>query len=116
MCILIVEDEVLVAHDLALMLEDAGEQSIDLAHNLKEAQRLVAAKSYDIGFLDWTLSRTETAAPVAEHLAKSGARVVLTTGQRVNGDRLERLGALHVPKPYSANQILHALHELKNAA
>jgi DNA-binding response OmpR family regulator len=80
-CVLVVEDEYLIAADLADVLEDAGADVIGPVASVREALELVETfgDRLDGAVLDVNL-REERVFPVAEALARRGVPYIFTTG------------------------------------
>jgi CheY-like chemotaxis protein len=80
-CLLVVEDEYIVAADLAASLESVGAQVIGPAGSVQEALTLVEMDEgrLDGAVLDINL-RGERVFPVADALARRGVPFVFTTG------------------------------------
>ncbi|MDF3073525.1 MAG: hypothetical protein K0S54_1192 [Alphaproteobacteria bacterium] len=87
--ILIVEDEYLIAADLADLLAEHGAIVIGPASNVREALALVEHEGATIegAVLDVNL-RGERSFPIAERLLALGVRPVFTTGYSDPGDSL----------------------------
>ena len=81
LCVLVVEDEYLIAADLAASLEALGVEVIGPAPSIGEALELVSDKGerLDGAILDINL-RGSRVFPVADALAKRGVPFVFTTG------------------------------------
>lgn len=78
--ILVVEDDYMIASDLADALRDAGAEVIGPAPSIEAALRLVrAAPEMDAALLDVNL-RGEMAFPVADALERRGVPFVFATG------------------------------------
>ncbi|MCK1282598.1 response regulator [Bradyrhizobium sp. 44] len=78
--LLVVEDEYMIAADLARALEDRGAEVIGPAGSVEDALNLVAAEQrIDGAVLDINL-RGERSYPVADALRTRGVRFVFTTG------------------------------------
>ncbi|WP_121116628.1 response regulator [Croceibacterium ferulae] len=77
--VLIVEDEPLVAMELALELEDLGLVTLGPATSCRQALDLLAAEAPDAVLLDGNLNG-EPVIPVAEALAQSGTPFAFVTG------------------------------------
>jgi CheY-like chemotaxis protein len=90
--LLIVEDEYLIAADLAASLEKVGAEVVGPAASVKEALELVQedAGQLDAAVLDINL-RGEQVFPVADVLARRGVPFVFTTGY----------DGVAVPSPYA---------------
>jgi CheY-like chemotaxis protein len=80
-CLLVVEDEYLIAADLARSLEDVGADVVGPAGSVEDALELVATdgKRLDGAVLDINL-RGERVYRVADALAACGVPFVFTTG------------------------------------
>jgi CheY-like chemotaxis protein len=79
-CLLVVEDEYLIAADLAASLESLGVEVIGPAASVEEALALVATNDrLDGAVLDINL-RNERVYPVADVLTARGVPYVFTTG------------------------------------
>jgi DNA-binding NarL/FixJ family response regulator len=78
--ILLVEDEYMIAQDMAYELKALGADVVGPAPTVERALRLIEEDpAIDTGLLDLNLNG-ERAYPVAEALLARGARVVFTTG------------------------------------
>jgi DNA-binding NarL/FixJ family response regulator len=78
--ILLVEDEYMIAQDMAYELQALGADVIGPAPSVERALRLIEEDpAIDTGFLDINLNG-ERAYPIAEALLARGIRVVFTTG------------------------------------
>jgi two-component system, response regulator PdtaR len=78
-CVLVVEDEPIIALDLASMLEDAGAKVIGPALTLDEADRLSENGLIAVAVLDVRIRRG-TIARVASKLSLRGVPIVFHTG------------------------------------
>jgi CheY-like chemotaxis protein len=80
-CMLVVEDEYLIAADLAAWLEDCGIKVVGPAGSVKDALKLVATDGdrLDGGVLDINV-RDERVYPVADALASRGVPFIFATG------------------------------------
>lgn len=109
MKILLVEDEALIAMDIADTLSEAGHEVVGPAATVSQARRLIA-ENVDLQFalLDVNL-RGEPAYPVADMLNERGVAFVFTSGYGRTG--LDAKYALHaiLPKPISKSALLRAL-------
>ena len=88
--VLLVEDEVIVALELSLELEDQGAEVVGPAHSLPDAAAVVeaglaGAGGIDAAILDVDLQGEEVY-PVAERLMRAGVPFLFHTG---HGDRAE---------------------------
>lgn len=81
MNILIVEDEVIVALDLAYLLEGLGHSVTALCASVDAAFQAMEDRTVDFAILDFSL-RDETSAPVADALTEKGVPFVFLTAYR----------------------------------
>jgi DNA-binding response OmpR family regulator len=103
--ILILEDEVILALDLADQLESAGFQVIGPATSVAAALRLIAAEPCDAAVLDINLG-VETSAPVAAELKKAGIPFIAVSGNSREHQPEIFHGAPWVPKPCLAKDLI----------
>jgi DNA-binding response OmpR family regulator len=110
--ILIVEDEVLIALDLADMVESAGATVVGPAPSTKEASRLLDAGPVEAAILDVNLADGEVT-PVLERLVEEGTPVLVYSG----GGLPEALRSRHpeltvLRKPVPSSRIVSELASL----
>jgi DNA-binding response OmpR family regulator len=104
--ILVVEDEVLIALDIADGLRSAG-ASVLTARTLCEALRLAEAPGLSAAVLDIALG-DGTCTPLCERLRQRNVPFVLYTG--LHRDRLgPHRGAIRVTKPASAQTLVDSV-------
>jgi DNA-binding NtrC family response regulator len=84
--VLIVEDEPIIALDLASMLKEAGATVVGPAMTLVEAEALSAREQFHVALLDVRIGN-ETITPVAAQLAGRGVPLIFHTGHG-NADSL----------------------------
>lgn len=77
--ILVVEDEFLIAEDIASILEVLGYQVVGPAPTVPAALGLIAREKLDLALLDVNLGRT-TSAPIAAELFKRHLPFIVVTG------------------------------------
>jgi DNA-binding response OmpR family regulator len=77
--ILVVEDETLIALDLAQTIEQAGARIVGPAHTVSQAVGLIGNTAIDAAVLDYYL-RKETASPIAERLLGDRTPFLCYTG------------------------------------
>ena len=107
--VLIVEDEMLVAYDIAMTLEDLGCEVSGPVPTLDEALAAVGSESLDGVLLDANLDGTSSA-PIADALVSRSIPFVVITGY--GGLRLptETLDAApRVTKPYNLGELAETL-------
>ena len=107
--ILLVEDEVLIAVELKMSLEEAG-ATVTHAQRQEKAVTLARETAFDAAILDVNLGRNTTCEPVAQILQDRGVPFLLHTGDyRVAGDLVERIGAPVAHKPIASSRIIEML-------
>jgi len=107
--ILIVEDEPLIALDIADMVEAQGAVVIGPAFALDEAQALVETQAIDGALLDIDLGRT-LVWPLAETLHAKGIPFAFVSARCDRPDRPAQLAECHcIAKPTSEEAILQAV-------
>jgi DNA-binding NtrC family response regulator len=79
MKILIVEDEHIIAMDMAAILREAGDHEVRLAPSVAKALNLLRQESFDAAMLDMNL-RGETSTPVAEACTGAGIPFLILSG------------------------------------
>lgn len=109
LCVLVVEDEMLIALDLQLMLEDAGHRVLGPVGAVDKALSLLDGARPDVVLLDLNL-RGELATPVAERLRSLGVPFIMTSADTsvVRGDAAFE-GAMEITKPVLQRDLLAAL-------
>src|SRR6185295_10525742 len=91
-CILVVEDEALIAMDLQALLEDAGYRVLGPVNSPKAALAALESEEPDLALLDVNLGGTDVFV-VADALAKLNAPIIFLTGhtaQRLPEDHRHR--------------------------
>ena len=83
--ILVVEDEALIALDLARQLRGAGHEVVGPCRNGVEALRRIAEARPEAAVLDYTLRGTETSEEIARELAARGVPFAFLTGHAASG-------------------------------
>ncbi len=108
--ILIAEDNSLLAYDVAILLREAGAETIGPAMTLKRALALVESGDFNCGVLDVSLG-SEFVFPAAMVLRKKGAVIVFYTGYSdMEGLRREWPDAQVLSKPAPYSFLLSAVH------
>lgn len=110
--ILVVEDEILVAGELADDIEELGGEVIGPAYSLPDALRLSEISVLDAAILDINLNGKEVF-PVSDLLLRRGIPFVFHTGT-VRGPSAMKLydGVPVVSKPSLTVDLLHALQSV----
>jgi len=109
--ILVIEDETLVAIELASVLEDAGIHIIGPATTVEDAMRLVEDERYDAAFLDGNL-RGKPVEEIAAALTRRNAPFAFVSGYGQESLPSGFAGAPVISKPFSPGQLLQAAEEL----
>jgi CheY-like chemotaxis protein len=109
--LLIVEDEPLVALDLAAKLTDEGIEVAGPVSSAEEALRIIEATSLDGALLDANL-HGHPVDSIAEALAQRGVPLVFVTGYGRQSLPRAFASAALLPKPFSNDQLIEALIQL----
>ena len=100
-CVLVAEDECLIAIDLADLFETAEANVIGPASTVQEALNLLTSEKVDRACLDFNLADGEVT-PVLELLASKGIPMVVYTGRGLPKEltlQHPKLTVLHKPLP-----------------
>lgn len=109
-CVLIAEDEMLLAMMLEDILQDAGFRVLKAARLLTGLE-LAASESIDAAILDVHLAGKEVF-PLADELSRRRIPFLFASGYGDNGLPPEYQGAAMLQKPYVAEQLLEAVHRM----
>ena len=106
--VLVVEDNSLIATQLAMMLEDMGVDDVRLASTVGEAVAALKAHNFDLAILDLQLG-DENGLAVAEHCTAADIPVIFSTG--FGAELLPVIGASEqlLKKPYSMQDLERAI-------
>ncbi len=107
-CVLIAEDEMLLAMMLEDILQDAGFRVLKAAR-LPAALELAASESIDAAILDVNLAGKEVF-PLAAELDRRGIPFLFASGYGENGLPPEYHGATMLQKPYVVKLLLEAVN------
>src|SRR5450755_1510642 len=113
--VLLVEDDVLVALDIAQQIADAGFEVVGPATSVAKAVALIAERGCDVAVLDVNLGH-ETAEPIAERLRARGTPFVVLTGYSIEQLPSGFHGAPVLSKPIFPAVLLAALQQCFSAA
>ena len=110
---LIVEDEAVIALDLASELETLGLDILGLAKTYDQAMEILARALPDIAVVDLVLNGVAHGARIAAFLRARGVRVLITSG----AERMpEHAGSIFLAKPWDRDDLMRALGMLPEAA
>ncbi|MEQ8403492.1 MAG: PAS domain-containing protein [Oceanicaulis sp.] len=112
--VLIVEDEALIAADLAYLLTEAGYEVIGPAPSVKQALALVSREGCDAAVLDVNLGEV-TSEPVAAALNARGAPYVTVSGYAARHRPETMAAAPALTKPVEHGELLAALKAIMPA-
>lgn len=107
--VLVVDDEVLIALDVALTLEDEGYRVLGPALSLEAAMKLVELEQPDAAVLDINIG-SHTVWPLAQQLSDSGIPMVFASANLSHRElREEYSDQPRLSKPVSGHGILSTL-------
>ena len=112
--VLLVEDEQIMAKNIAFFLEREGYQ-VDIAYDGKAALELFAARPYDLLLLDWTLPKMDGLAVCKSIRRESSVPIIMLTAK---GETLDKIIGLEVGaddylvKPFDLRELLARIHAL----
>jgi DNA-binding response OmpR family regulator len=111
--ILVVEDDALIAMEMAERLADMGYEVIGPAHSIAEAEALLERETPDCGLLDASLAGGASSVPLGVKLHGMGVRVAFCTGyDTVKGAPPELAKAPVFTKPVSDADLKAGLQKL----
>ncbi len=107
--IVYVEDEIIVAIEIAEQLRDLGFREVKTAHTLRAAEALVKDMTPDVALLDVNLGNGERSTDLGLMLQERGVVVVFASGYNKSelGARLQSFDFLE--KPIAPAEIVAAL-------
>lgn len=109
--ILIVENHVLLAHDLQQMVTEAGDEAVGSAASFDDAIRIAEAKLPQIELVDYKLNGNRDGITVARRLRTLGVKTVYVTA---NADDVRLIDCTTeiVPKPFDKVDLLRAIERV----
>ena len=111
--VLVAEDELLIAADLADHLEGFGAKVIGPATTVQEGLRLAATETINSALLDFNLFDGDVT-PLLDLLASRGVATIVYKGRGVPRDLIERhRGLTVIPKPSPMHRIVAELAEAR---
>ncbi len=110
--ILVVEDDALIAMELAERLTELGYHVLDPARSVEAAEKLIAVERPDLALLDANLAGVSSV-PLGAKLIKMGVPVAFCTGyDAIKNLPPELAGAPVLTKPISDDALARALKTL----
>ena len=107
-CILIVEDEPLIAMMLEDFLVSLGHEVRATCDSVRDALKAVRAADFDVAILDVNL-KGESVWPVAAELREREIPSILASGGHVDPPPAEFAGVPMIDKPYTIDRVTPAL-------
>lgn len=107
--IFIVDDEALIAFEMADALEDLGFEVVGPSTHLKDALDLAHAEDFDVACLDVNLGKGKTSEPIARILNERGIPYVYITAYDANQIDFLKSEDRVVRKPVSIADLKQAL-------
>lgn len=114
--VLILDDEALIAYDLADTVQSSGREVVGPAISLKEARQLFEERHPDVALLDINI-RGETIWQLAGEMRAAGCRLIFCSANNAPSDRNDAFAdCTFIPKPSAPERILQALEGLPTSA
>jgi len=108
-CVLLLEDEFLIALDAEQILKELGVQQVETVATLSEAEERAREGRFDLALLDVNING-EMSFGLAESLRKRGVPVVFATGYELKDRAIPDLDIAHcVSKPYTSERLRQVL-------
>ena len=104
--VFIVEDEVLVAMDMADLLERMGFEPVGPAVHQEEAVKMAQSEKLDAAFLDVNLGERKTSQPVAEILRERGIPFIFVTAYTADEVTFRLSDERVLKKPVTSDEML----------
>ncbi len=103
--VMICEDDLLLAMDLAYEVEQAGSEVVGTFYSSFDAWNAADILKPDIAIVDLSLADGESGLPLAKHLVDLGCRVIIVSGSTSVHPELGRIPHSFVSKPVPAGII-----------
>ncbi len=107
--VLVVEDEALIAMDLACSLEALGYRVLGPASNGEDARRIAAEQNPDLLLMDVTIQGTQDGIDTARAITNERPAKLVFLSANTDRETRQRAELLHpqafLSKPYSARQM-----------
>jgi DNA-binding NarL/FixJ family response regulator len=97
--VMICEDDLLLAMDLAHEVEAAGSQVVGTFYSSFDAWNAADVLKPDIAIIDLHLADGESGLSLATHLVEQGCRVIVVSGSTLVHPELSRISHSFVSKP-----------------
>ena len=110
--VLYVEDEVLIALDGEVMLQELGFERITVAFSFPDAEAAIQEQTFDFALLDINLGDGRTSLPLADRLLAAGTRVIFASGYNPAEGLVEHLNAPVIQKPFDEMALRRAVDKL----
>lgn len=108
-CVLLLEDEFLIALDAEQILKDLGVQQVEIAATLTDAEVLAREGRFDVALLDVNVNG-QMSFNLARSLRSRGVPVVFTTGYELKDSAIPDVDPdLCVSKPYTSERLRQVL-------
>lgn len=114
--VLVLDDEALIALDIADSVADSGRDVLGPAFTLDEARSLLADKTPQLAVLDINIGQ-DVVWPLARELRDRGTKLLFVSGDLSPGNRCDDFrDASALPKPAMPEEIAAALETLEQSA
>lgn len=110
--VLYLEDEPLIALDIADALETFGFRMVVTAHSLASAERHVKDEIFDLAVLDINLGGHQTSLKLGEELSNGGVKVLFASGNSAREADLLSEGYGYLMKPFGPTTLRHAIEQM----
>jgi CheY-like chemotaxis protein len=110
-CILIVEDEPMLAFALEELLSDAGFEIAGVAGRIEAALTMIESGVFDAAIVDANLAGI-SAGPAASALRTRGLPFIVVSGYLPSQQQSAFAGARCLQKPFSPESVIQALRDL----
>lgn len=97
--VMVCEDDLVLALDLAAQVEEAGGEVVGIFYSSSEAWKAARLLKPDIAIIDLKLSDGESGFALANNLAAQGCRVIVVSGSTALHPELGLIPHLYVSKP-----------------
>lgn len=107
--VLYVEDEPLIALDVAYELESFGFAKVVVLHSLPAALEYVANEQFDLAVLDINLSGGQTTLELGKTLKLDGTKILFASGNSARKEDLVSAGYGYITKPFGSDMLRQAI-------